>query len=142
MKTLIGIGMLTWCAGERRADTYSRVWLMPEGTGNFEHMISNRVDDDVAKTLVGKTGKLIANVIKTRESHHIGDMFHGIFPETPEVGEEVVLGEGVFEANNTYNIFTVGVRGEPIDPDEEWVMDPRKLYRVHDQTVELYFVED
>ncbi|MFH0892455.1 MAG: hypothetical protein V1867_06785 [Candidatus Falkowbacteria bacterium] len=127
-KILLGTGILNWDRGERVSDRYGTVklfaFLGQEDTCAFN------------TELQGQNGQLVAKVLKTRHSDHIGDLFRGVFPETPEVGEEIVLGRGelFFERD------AVGLR--PDDGRESLWLDIRKLYRAHLQTVELFFIYD
>ncbi len=78
-------------------------------------------------------------MLEARKSEHIGDLFRGFFPETPEVGEEIILGEGsVFYMQEDDRIY-IGLK--PNDGREKDWLDPKKLYRAHAQYVELYFKE-
>ena len=83
----IGCGVLTWNRGERVTDRYGTVFLQ-----NDEN------SDDIVPleghSSYGEKGTLLADVKKTRNSPHIGDLFRGLYPSTPEVGDKVVLGEG------------------------------------------------
>ena len=83
--------------------------------------------------------RVVATVKATRKSEHIGDFFRGIYPITPDVGEVVELGAIVdvtFEQDDTGQYFGQ-VTMTPWDGREvDWI-DPRKLYRLHSQTVEV-----
>ena len=101
-------------------------------------------DLDLSALKDGDKGRLVAVVTETRRSTHAGDWSRGIYPETPEVGEEILLGEGklffdFFDTVELGRIPTVGLRPEQ-DPHDSW-LDVRMLYRAHEQTVELYFEE-
>jgi len=129
---LIGTGILNWPRKERVYDRYGLVALWPR-------------DDEMGAPLPmdihpldGVRGQLIAKVLEARGSTHIGDIFRGFLPETPEVGEEIVLGEGVvfYEAHEEGQIF-IGLKPED-GRTKDW-MDPKKLYRAHAQYVALYF---
>lgn len=87
MKTLLGVGRLNWNARERRCDRYGFVRLFDE---EGENLSLNGVE------LEGKKGRLLAEVIETRKSEHIGDLARGIKPSTPDLGEIIELGEGEF----------------------------------------------
>lgn len=124
-KILLGTGVLNWDRGERVSDRYGSVKLYLS-TKSDETLLSYQGE-------VGQKGRLIASVIENRKSNHIGDFFHGFFPEKPEVGELIVLGEGVLFLENN----AVGLK--PDDGREIFWLDPKMLYRAHFQTVELYF---
>ncbi len=130
---LIGTGILNWPTTERVNDRYGIVALWPQDDPYGQAPLPM-----APKPLDGVRGQLIAKVLETRESTHIGDLFRKIYPVTPEVGEEIVLGEGVvfyqMEADGrTY----IGLKPED-GRSNDW-MDPKKLYRAHAQYVELYF---
>lgn len=135
----LGRGVLTWDASERRSDRYGAVWLIPEGENSLtEGRPPSLVDAVHNLEWDGSEGELIAVVTATRESTHIGDLAHGIFPQTPEVGEIIVLGEGaLFFETAPFGGFTVGLR--PRDQRSCLWLDIRKLYRAHEQSVELFF---
>ena len=73
----------------------------------------------------------------TRESNHIGDLFHGFMPKTPEIGEVIELGEG----NVFYDIdeFGENIGLKPSDNRKTFWLNPKMLYRCHSQTVDVYF---
>jgi len=132
----LGTGRLTWPRVERVGDRYGVVMLMADGDSMTEtsHYI-NPTDPPI-----DRHGSLIAEVVEIRESTHIGDLFRGFFPETPEVGDRIVLGEGTFFTEDT----DFGAVGMGLAPDDDrttdW-LDPKQLYRAHEQTVRLTFVE-
>lgn len=129
----IGMGALSWNANERRSDRYGSVSLfdVPGPDGRVLPL---------AKDVAGK-GILFAHVTATCKSWHIGDLFRGIFPSQPDVGDLIVLGDPgdlFFEMRN--DIRSVGIR-PIVDRDSDW-LNPHALYRLHDQTVELYFLPE
>lgn len=132
-ETLLGIGVLTWARGERVSDRYGSVYLMPEGHNS---MIQDESYIPLSHDADGQ-GRLITEVIATRKSTHIGDLFRGFFPETPEVGNRFTLGEGTlwFETEDWGD--QVGLAPDD-DRDTDW-LDPAVLYQVHEQTVRLLF---
>lgn len=135
-RTKLGTGRLSWCSSERRCDRYGAVYLMADG----DSLTTPSGYVRPTKPPVGRRGRLVAEVVETRRSTHGGDVFHGIFPETPKVGERIVLGEGeLFVEPTSYGATAVGLR--PDDGRLRWWLDPRALYRAHEQTVRLYFEE-
>ena len=136
MKRKIGTGVLTWTRYERIGDRYGAVYLIdrqPEdyfADEKYRYPVLTEITDE-------PFGRLTAKVLETRESGHIGDLFRGLFPTTPEVGEEIVLGEGYLFYAHDGDIFTVGL--DPRDGRASDWLDPRALYRAHEQTVELWF---
>ena len=128
-----GEGVLTWSADERRTDRYGLVVLMA-GDHSDECVMPDR-------SLVGRRGSLVAQVLETRPSPHIGDIFHGLTPSEPEVGERIVFGSGtVFVEQAWRGVDGIGLR--PDDGRDEFWLDPKALYRAHNQTVRLLLVPE
>jgi hypothetical protein len=127
---VVGEGRLSWFGEERRSDRYGSVILMLDGDSMTE--FSGYVEFDQA--LAGQRGSLVVEVLETRESTHIGDLFRGFFPSTPQVGEVIRLGSGAVFVEPG-EISTIGLL-----PDDhrtsDW-LDPQALYRAHEQTVRL-----
>lgn len=125
MKLLVGKGQLSWNRGERVSDRYGSVRLYDSHGGPVP----------LETELTRLKGRLVAKILEARRSTHIGDLFRGLFPSTPDVGEEILLGKGmVFYLDDGR---AIGL--EPEEPrDSDW-LNPKALYRAHDQTVELYF---
>lgn len=133
----LGTGRLSWPRFERVGDRYGTVMLMADGDSFTEP--SRYVRPNNAP--VGQRGTLVAEVLEARESTHIGDLFRGFFPETPEVGERIILGEGTFFTEETdFGALLLGLRPDD-GRDSDW-LDPPKLYRAHEQTVRLTFEGD
>lgn len=126
---ILGTGRLNWRRHERIGDRYGSICLMyNEDNGTF----------DLPKYT--GFGKLIATVKETRDPIHIGDLFHGFFPQKPEIGDVIELGEGdIFYDNDEYGDM-VGLK--PKDNRETFWLGPKALYRCHNQTVELSFQTD
>jgi hypothetical protein len=139
---VIGEGVLTWDASERISDRYGAVFLMNDGDSLHEPSGYVLIPDDVP---VGMPGWLVAEVVATRQSTHVGDVFRGLRPQTPEVGERIVLGRGrlfrqTVDRDSPHPVIeAVGLAPEDVDDrDTDW-LDPRALYRAHEQTVRLTF---
>lgn len=131
MKYKLGEGRLSWDRSERVSDRY--------GTVAFEMEPPYSLTDRLYE-LVGQKGTLVAVVKETRPSYHMGDWFHNVFPSTPNVGEEIRLGTGTLFLDDTSAKWgSVGIGVKPDDGRETLWMDIHALYRVHSQTVELYF---
>ena len=130
--TTLGEGVLNWSRYERIGDRYGAIHLST--TPDSEDYA------DWSDAPAGTVGTIVAHIIQTRESQHIGDMFRGIGPSTPEVGEEIVLGTGTLFTQLDSGVPVIGV--EPSDGRENDWMDPRALYRCHSQTVRLEFRAD
>jgi hypothetical protein len=137
---VLGEGVLTWRPVERVGDRYGAVSLMAEG--------GNSLADDVAwvpldRTADGQRGRLEAHVLATRQSSHIGDLFRGFAPSTPEVGETIRLGgPGTLFFEDLPDPPGPAFQAVGLRPDDgratDW-LDPEALYRAHEQTVRLMF---
>jgi len=125
---VLGRGVLSWYPIERISDRYGSVVLY----GNVDG--SDQSTFDIGR-FAGKTGSLIAVVFETRKSHHVGDLFRGFRPSTPEIGEAIVIGNGSLFVSDDRKC--VGL--EPDDGRKVDWLDPESLYRAHHQTVDLIF---
>lgn len=134
---ITGTGILGWDGSERRSDRYGTFVLMSTGYDDNGSAVAGWSAPPAS--LAGRRVRIVATVTATRGSSHIGDIFRGIYPTTPALGEEVDLGTGVlfvhhFDWPNGEGL-GVGLRPDDGRPDN-W-MDPGKLYRLHDQTVSV-----
>lgn len=128
---IVGDGVLTWPAEERRSDRYGFVMLLPS------------YEAPEPKTLIPiciapTPGTLWVEVTETRHSDHVGDLFRGIAPRTPQVGDWIKLGTGKLMyglCGKTLQV--VGLVPEPMRT-ADW-MSPRALYDATHQTVILHF---
>lgn len=144
----LGSGMVTWDGTERHTDRYGTIALASTQFGTSAPVASWKLDEDIIRRYEGQVGVLIAVVTESRVSNHVGDNARKIRPSRPEVGEEIKLGFGRLFLQENKNWFGhepcggsnfVGVM--PLLGDmrtHDW-MDPKALYRAHEQTVTLYF---
>lgn len=116
-------GILSWPRAERISDRYGFIHLTPN------------VPADAIEAMAGRRVSITCVVVETRQSGHIGDLFRGIFPSTPDVGERFDLGSGVLEVDRVDAALCFGLRPDD-GRDSDW-FDPHVLYRLHDQTVEI-----
>ncbi|MGI9293455.1 MAG: hypothetical protein ACR2PS_05680 [Pseudomonadales bacterium] len=130
----IGTGQLNWPRCERIGDRYGAIRLYQNASPNIDGDPGEPMDID---SILGKRGKLVATVLETRESEHIGDFFHGFFPTTPDIGEVIEFGDGEFFKETIDGIEYIGLR--PADGRNAFWMNPESLYRAHQQTVRLDF---
>jgi hypothetical protein len=78
----------------------------------------------------------------SRRNPCVGDLYHNIAPSQPRTGEVIELGVGrlfveVHRAGAfTPELVTYGI--QPADDRETLWFDPRRLYRLHNQTVTLF----
>lgn len=136
----IGYGILTWDRGERVTARYGAIFL---GRKDYKEAVScaAMVDTDNLRVLEGKRVRLKAVVVEARNSGHCGDFFLNIMPSKPEVGEEVEIGVGVLGLDPCSESPGPAMSLQPEDGREHLWIDPRKLYRLHDQTIRLYIEE-
>lgn len=144
-RILLGRGVLNWPSSERRSDRYGLISLSPKSGG---YLGANDIEPESEASeysaiesgkYAEQKGTMLATVLETRQSGHIGDFFRGIFPVTPKVGDEIELGSGtLFYQSTEYGDGGVGVKPDD-GRDSDW-MNPRNLYRCHDQTVALWFL--
>lgn len=127
-------GKLSWPRTERVSDRYGRIRMFGPRDEVLEKTGSALAEE--VRVLNEQRVRLGAVVVATRQSGHIGDLFRGIRPTTPEVGEEIIFGEGEFiiDADEYGRIYGI----KPDEPRESDHMDPKKLYRAHDQDVVLF----
>jgi hypothetical protein len=134
-------GVFTWSGSERRSDRYGSFILLAEPYGAPPVTVPT-YDAALASRLNGKRVRIVVKVVETRRSGHIGDRFLNIYPTTPEVGEHVELGVGIFSTQpDEGDPRVTSTTLAPSDGRETFWIDPRKLYWLHDQTVDV-FVEE
>lgn len=133
-KVVVGIGRLTWNKSERICDRYGFVYLMEFGDSRSigePPVVQPHFEAQHINTCV----TLVAKVVEARQSTHIGDLFHGVYPRMPSVGQEIVLGSGLLKVQGNH------IGAAPFDDDRETMwLDIRALYDAHEQTVELSYI--
>lgn len=128
--TVLGRGVLGWPAEERHSDRYGLIHL--NAIPDTAHFTPASFDS----APVGAHGRLVAVVLETRPSPHIGDFGRAVGPAMPTVGEEITLGAGtLFVVPWRWGFSLVGVKPDE-DRSHDW-MDPAALFRCHHQTVRL-----
>lgn len=134
----LGTGQLSWHASERRNDRYGTVGLWVDASPVDPETTDRIAWSAEGRQAEGKKGVLIAYVIETRDSQHVGDLMRDIHPVKPEVDEQIELGSGtLFFQQIDDDVWYVGLRPDNDRPND-W-LDPHELYRVHQQTVRLCF---
>lgn len=138
-KTLIAKGILSWDGVERRTDRYGSFAL---DTKPFDGPDTAEVTHNMEAIWAFETRRvcITVKVVESRKSGHLGDKHHNIYPSQPKVGEVIDLGVGTFEVTPAWT----GTPAFSLRPDDgrmSFWFDPRKLYRLHDQTVEVYAEE-
>lgn len=138
----IAVGVLTWNRHERVSNRYGFVAVTDRDSREEKLTAISPVVFRDAFPEVGRKVRMICKVLEACDSSHIGDVFLGIFPSRPEIEEIIDFGVGRFvcEADNAYaGGVMFGLK--PSDGRDELWIDPRKLYRAHEQTVEVWAVE-
>lgn len=127
----IGRGILNWPSNERVSDRYGVITLFTDEY--MEETIPLSIPPHI------KRAALLVEIVDTRDSQHIGDLFHGIFPITPDIGERFYLCN-----TGTVHLHEDGTHLSiiPDDGRDEWWFNPDYLYRSHSQTVDLWLVSE
>lgn len=134
---MVGHGVFGWNSAERRSNRYGAIHLSDSPYSEVKACKSYLHSELLP---VGKRVRITATVVEARDSGHVGDLFLCIQPSRPEVGEEVDLGVGVLATEEGWD-GTPSLVLQPNDGRTDLWIDPRKLYRLHDQTVDLYIEE-
>lgn len=132
----LGVGIFAWDGRERRTVRYGAVNLCRHPYNGSE-TVDVVFHGQVAERLRGQLVRLTCEVIATRTSGHVGDAFLGIKPSTPALGEVVYLGVGLLDIEDGWSGASPSIVLRPDDGRAKLWIDPRKLYRLHDQTVRL-----
>lgn len=127
-KCVLGKGSLNWSRLERISDRYGTVALS-KGEEPLE----------LDEACGGCYGRLVAVVLEVHKSSHIGDLCRGLAPGGAKVGERIILGRGMLFFERDEGGHCVGLR--PLNGRETDWLNPKALYKVHEQTVELVFEE-
>jgi hypothetical protein len=134
---LLGNGIFSWGAEERRSNRYGSFNLCSESYKGETPGKAPEFTSDLHR-LVHKRVKLMVRVTETRQSGHVGDLALRIKPTTPEVGQEFILGVGILQLEPCSWDSLSSIALIPKDRRSDLWIDPRILYQIHDQTVELY----
>ena len=135
----IATGIFMWDREERVTGRYGVIYC---GSSSYEGKakVVPTLDEERLRDLSGKRVKAWCVVREARDSGHIGDLFLGITPSRPEVGECVDLGVAILTVARNLDR-ELAIKLHPGDGRESLWLDPRKLYRLHDQTVEIFIEE-
>lgn len=137
MSIKIGSGIFCWLGYERASGRYGFFGMSPT---NFHQTVRVQPTwEDVWEAFVGKRVRVFCKVVEARQSGHDGDRHLKISPSTPKRGEQIELGVGIF--THTYSFGELQWGLTPNDGRTVNWMDPNTLYRLHDQTVEVYAEE-
>ncbi len=136
----IASGVFGWDALERRSGRYGAFHLTdaPFSNGPAKRCATPWFDWQKIEPLIGQRVRLQCRVLEARASEHVGDLFLGVYPSTPEVGAVLDLGVGFFGAVEHVSpdiIRCFSLR--PGDGRSQLWIDPEVLYQLHSQTVSL-----
>lgn len=138
----LATGIFGWHADERRSNRYGAFHATKTGYADVPAGVPTVTHRETIRSLEGRRVRVVAKVIETRASGHIGDLFLGLFPKPAPIGAEIELGIGTLRtAPNDYNQTTLELLIEPDSPRDEFWIDPRLFYALHDQTVEIWAEE-
>lgn len=139
-KQVLAKGIFGWDGVERRTSRYGSIHLSGAPFNPTAGSTIVKYDKVLLKRLEGKRVRLTVEVVEVRDSGHVGDAFLKIVPRRPNVGDIVDLGVGELGSlpgwDGEPDIFLA-----PKDRAKDLWIDPRKLYRLHDQTVIVYVEE-
>ena len=144
---IVGSGIFTWCSSERRSGRYGTFFLTPS---DFQETVRRAVHLDVEalRALEGRRVRIALRVLESRPSGHAGDQFLQVFPGAPPpVGAviELFVGRLLLVDHGEHSLrdhpTRVGIGAVPGDGRAKLWLDPRVLYVLHDQTVELLVEE-
>ncbi len=136
----VGFGIFEWDATERRSNRYGSFHLGATPYAGSDRAVVT-LDQELLQSFCGKRVSVHCHVIEARDSTHIGDMFLKILPSRPEVGENIDLGVGTLSTAPAWEPEYTDIAIKPGDGRSELWLDPHKLFRLHDQTVELWIAE-
>lgn len=130
-----------WDGHERRSNRYGSFFLCSLTSEGKEKEPFRLYPENLPPQ--GARVKIQVRVKKTRKSWHMGDIALGVYPTTPKKGATIVLGVGDFSLSPSYDPkeATEALSLVPSDGRDEFWFDPRILYQLHDQTVEVYAEE-
>ena len=133
----LGHGAFSWNPAERIADRYGTFFLF-----NYDKTDdpTPHLDSVIIESLNGSFGSLKAKIVSTRTSSHIGDIFRQIKPQTPQVGEEFLIGTGYLFSDRLQGEYCIGLRPK-VARATDW-LDPHVLYKCHHQTVDIFFCHE
>ena len=139
----LGSGIFSWCATERRFGRYGSFFLA-RSDSNETVRRDVHLDLPALRALEGMHVRISLRVAESRPSGHGGDQFLQLFPGVPPavgstielaVGRLILLDHSGFPPDD--HPTRVGIGIAPSDGRRHLWLDPEKLYRLHDQTVDL-----
>ncbi len=135
----VAYGIFTWDSQERRSNRYGSI-LVANTNYNQDAPTASGCDVERLDKLRHKRVRITCEVVAIRASGHAGDRFLGIMPTTPNVGEVIELGVGTLDCQDGFD-GSPEISLRPNDGRKQFWIDPRILYRLHDQTVRVYIEE-
>ncbi len=132
---IVGTGIFIWRPLERQSDRYGGFYLANSTYEGAHPGYPVKWDVPTLISLRGQRIRVTATVLESRKSGHIGDLALSIRPTQPDVGEVIELGVGTLALDDAPK--NAALLLVPSDGRQVFWMDPRKFYRLHDQTVAL-----
>jgi hypothetical protein len=140
----LGSGIFAWSADERHSGRYGAFFLSPSNLDETEHH-PVQLDLTTLSTLNGLHVRITLRIRASRPCGHVGDFALHLAPGPPPepgtlielgVGRLFLLDHGDFprDAHPT----GVGIGLAPSDGRDRLWLNPVVLYRLHDQSVELF----
>jgi len=138
LHTILGEGILSWHPSERRSKRYGSINLS-DSNFNEDAKAEFWLNQEGLGQLQGKRVRLWCIVLEERTSGHMGDLNLGLRPIRANRHEMIQLGVGILTLDCNPIGTSIGLH--PSDGRQHFWLDPRKLYRLHDQTVQLQCIE-
>lgn len=144
----VATGIFTWDAFARQSKQYGHFTVEQKGYSADAVADYCFFDEGLLYEHEGRRVKFTAVVLEARPSGHCGDMFlfrpgeaEHLKPIEPAVGEVVEIGVGKLSLRRGSGLDNLMMGLAPADGREHFWLDPEILYRLHDQTVNI-FIED
>lgn len=136
-KHVLGTGPLNWDRGERVSNRYGFVSF--QESDSWDKPIAPwTLDTALLRQLAGTRGRLVAKIVTSRASTHMGDIVLGAFPRQRPKGTRLVLGEGLLRIGRAEGEGSLRFGVEPAGGATPW-MNVRALYDAHENVVQVTF---
>lgn len=131
-------GIFMWGGEERRSDRYGFVTVCKTSFDGRSKANVSVSDPFALAYLVNQRAAIKVTVLEARKSGHVGDLSRKIYPVTPAVGATFDLGVGTLRSIACdWSGIGIAIGLEPDDGRPSDWFNPRILYQLHDQTVEI-----
>lgn len=137
-KHVLGTGALNWDRSERVSNRYGFVAFF-ETDSRDAYIAPWTLDTVLLRRLAGTRGRLVAKVVTSRVSTHIGDLSLGAYPRQRPEGTRLVLGEGLLRIGSAAGAGGSMRFGVAPEAGEYPWMNVRALYDAHENVVCVTF---